>query len=167
MTEVRRWTILKLDIYNLMRECYISFNWLDLSKALHGTKSRKSCWCIWFLFLVSGGPGQWVGTLTVAGAGEGRDSKNYNWFLALGKVSHPMSPFILTNLAWFENEMLSYFEDFPRYVHLLSAAVSALIDRLTLLPTGHNVEMLSFTPSLPTPPTNTNMTQRNIIATLN
>ena len=54
--------------------------------------------------------------------------------------------------------MLSYFEDFPRYVHLLSAAVSALIDRLTLLPTGHNVEMLSFTPSLPTLPTNTNIT---------
>ena len=166
MTEVRRWTILKLDIYNLMRECYISFNWLDLSKALHGTKSRKSCWCIWFLFLVSGGPGQWVGTLTVAGAGEGRDSKNYNWFLALGKVTHSMSPFITTKLHMMIWEW-NYFEDFPRYVHLLSAAVSALIDRLTLLPTGHNVEMLSFTPSLPTPPTNTNMTQRNIIATLN
>ena len=53
-----------------------------------------------------------------------------------------------------------FFEDFPSYVHLLSAAVSGLIDRLTLLPTGHNVEMLSCTPGLPTlpTPTNTNIT---------
>ena len=41
---------------------------------------------------------------------------------------------------------------------LMSGSVSALIDRVTVLPTGHNVEMLSLTVSLPTQPTNTNIT---------
>ena len=41
-------------IYIISWECSILFNWLDLIKAEHRTKSKKSWWCTWKFVLNTG-----------------------------------------------------------------------------------------------------------------